>query len=469
MATPSVSPDSGAGSASSSSKPRTLLSRMTSFFLFLFERITPDPYIFAVTLTILTALLAAFFAPKGSAEVILTGWYNGLFNILAFAFQMVLVLVTGYALSNSLPVRRLLDRLAGIATTPKRAVVVLVLTVMVTSFVNWGCGLVVAGLLAREIAKRIRIDFGWLVAAAYSGWIIWASGLSSSIALAQATPGSVLNVVQKMTGKVLPLNETVFAPFNVVPVLVLLVLIPILYCAIQPAEEETLAADSARLIAEDQARTGKTDEAPTLARHLERAWVLNLIVVIAGVAALSIIWSKSGFNLDINSVIFLFFIAGLLLHWRPIAYVEAINNAARVTGPLILQYPLYGGIMGIMTTTGLAEVISKAFVAFSNAHTLPFWNFIASIIISLFIPSGGGHWAVQGPFAVPAAAQLHTSQAATAMAVAMGEQVANMIQPFWALPVLAIAGISLRRVMGFTVLSFFVGAIVFGLALLVLV
>jgi short-chain fatty acids transporter len=469
MATPSVGPDSGAGSVSSSSKPRTLLSRITSFFLFLFERITPDPYIFAVTLTILTALLAAFFAPKGSAEVILTGWYTGLFNILAFAFQMVLVLVTGYALSNSLPVRRLLDRLAGIATTPKRAVVVLVLTVMVTSFVNWGCGLVVAGLLAREIAKRIRIDFGWLVAAAYSGWIIWASGLSSSIALAQATPGSVLNVVQKMTGKVLPLNETVFAPFNVVPVLVLLVLIPILYCAIQPTEEETLAADSARLIAEDQARIGKTDEAPTLARHLERAWVLNLIVVIAGVAALSIIWSKSGFNLDINSVIFLFFIAGLLLHWRPIAYVEAINNAARVTGPLILQYPLYGGIMGIMTTTGLAEVISKAFVAFSNAHTLPFWNFIASIIISLFIPSGGGHWAVQGPFAVPAAAQLHTSQAATAMAVAMGEQVANMIQPFWALPVLAIAGISLRRVMGFTVLSFFVGAIVFGLALLVLV
>jgi len=469
MATPYVDPKSGAGSASSRSKPRTLLSTITSFFLFLFERITPDPYIFAVALTIFTALWAGIYAPRGSIDMILTGWYNGIFNILAFAFQMVLVLVTGYALSNSPPVRRLLDRLAGIATTPRRAVVVLVLTVMATSFVNWGCGLVVAGLLAREIAKRIRIDFGWLVAAAYSGWMVWASGLSSSIALAQATPGSVLNVVQKMTGKVLPLNETVFASFNVVPVLVLAVLIPILYCAIQPAEAQTLAADAARLIAEDQARAGRADELPTLARQLERAWVLNLIVVLAGVAALSIIWSKSGFNLDINSVIFLFFIAGLLLHWRPIAYVEAVNNAARITGPLILQYPLYGGIMGIMTTTGLAEVISKAFVLFSNVHTLPFWNFIASIIISLFIPSGGGHWAVQGPFAVPAAAQLHTSQAATAMAVAMGEQVANMIQPFWALPVLAIAGISLRRVMGFTVMSFFVGAIVFGLALLVLV
>src|ERR1700722_18115804 len=468
MPTPSVAPNSGSRGTSSDSGPRTILSTITSFFLFLFERITPDPYIVAVALTILTALLAWIFSPKGTADLILTGWYNGLFNILAFAFQMVLVLVTGYALSNSPPVRRLLDRLAGIAPTPKRAVVVVVLTVMVTSFVNWGCGLVVAGLLAREIAKRIKIDFGWLVAAAYSGWIIWASGLSSSIALAQATPGSTLNVVQKMTGKLLTLNETVFAPFNIVPVLVLVVLIPVLYCAIQPAESETLAADSARLIAEDHAPAGRAEEVPTLARHLERAWVLNLIVVVAGLAALGIIWSKSGFNLDINSVIFLFFIAGLLLHWTPIAYVEAINNAARITGPLILQYPLYGGIMGMMTATGLADVISKAFVAFSNVHTLPFWNFIASMIISLFIPSGGGHWAVQGPFAVPAAAQLHASQAATAMAVAMGEQVTNMIQPFWALPVLAIAGISLRRVMGFTVMSFFVGAIVFGLALLML-
>jgi short-chain fatty acids transporter len=469
MPAPHAAPNSDSRPTSSESRPRTPLSSITSFFLFLFERITPDPYIFAVALTILTALLAGLLAPKGSADVILTGWYNGLFNILAFAFQMVLVLVTGYALSNSPPVRRLLDRLAGIATTSKRAVVVLVMTVMVTSFVNWGCGLVVAGLLARQIAKRIRIDFGWLVAAAYSGWIIWASGLSSSIALAQATPGSALNVVQKITGNVLPLSDTVFAPFNLVPVLVLAVLIPILYCAIQPAEMDTVAADSARLIAEDQAKDLKINGQATPARQLERAWVLNLIVVIAGVAALGITWAKAGFNLDINSVIFLFLIAGLLLHWTPIAYVEAVNNAARVTGPLILQYPLYGGIMGIMTATGLADVISKAFVAFSNVHTLPFWNFIASMIISLFIPSGGGHWAVQGPFAVPAAAQLHTSQAATAMAVAMGEQVTNMVQPFWALPVLAIAGISLRRVMGFTVMSFIVGAIVFGVALLVLV
>jgi short-chain fatty acids transporter len=446
-----------------------VLNKLTGFFLYLFERITPDPYIFAVSLSILTALLAMIFAPKGSAQTILNSWYNGIFNILAFAFQMVLVLVTGYALSNSRPVRAGLDRLARLATTPRRAIVLMIVTVMVTSFVNWGCGLVIAGLLSREIAKRIRIDFGWLVAGAYSGWIIWASGFSSSIALAQATPGSALNIVQKVTGQALGLGEMLFAPFNVVPVLILLVLIPLLYCAIQPAESDTVAADAARLTAEDQPPAPAADTPLTIARMLEHAWPLNLILVLAGAGALWFSWAKTGVTLDINSVIFLFLLAGLLLHWKPIAYVKAVNNAARVTGPLILQYPLYGGIMGIMTGTGLADVISKVFVSFSNAHTLPFWNYIASIIISLFIPSGGGHWAVQGPFTVPAAAHLHASQAATAMAVAMGEQVANMIQPFWALPVLAIAGISLRRVMGFTVMSFLVGVVVFGVALLVLV
>jgi short-chain fatty acids transporter len=445
---------------------RTPLNKLTGFFVYLFERITPDPYIFAVALTIITALLAAVLAPKGSVPEILSSWYTGIFQILAFAFQMVLVLVTGYALSNSRPIRSVLNWLASRPQTPRAAIVLTILVVMVTSFINWGCGLVVAGLLAREIAKRIRIDFGWLVAGAYSGWIVWASGLSSSIALSQATPGSSLNLVQKLTGQVLPLSDMLFTPFNLVPVIAVAILIPALYWAIMPSAEDTVAADPERLRAEDT--VVEPEHPKTVADHLERAWILTLILVAAGVGALILTWSKSGLSLDLNSIIFLFLLAGLLLHWTPINYVRAVNQAARVTGPLILQYPLYGGIMGIMTGTGLADVIAKAFVSFSNAHTLPFWNFGASLIISLFIPSGGGHWAVQGPFTVPAAAQLHGSQAATAMGVAMGEQVANMIQPFWALPVLAIAGISLRRVMGFTVMSFFVGVVVFGLALLFL-
>jgi short subunit fatty acids transporter len=143
--------------------------RLTSFFVQLFERYTPDPYILAVGLSVLTGLLAAIFAPKGSLSTILTGWYNGLFSILAFAFQVVLILVTGYALSTSRPVRLLLRWLASFGSTPRRAIVVTIVTVFIASFLNWGFGLIVAGLLTREIAQRIRIDFGWLVAGAYSG------------------------------------------------------------------------------------------------------------------------------------------------------------------------------------------------------------------------------------------------------------------------------------------------------------
>jgi short-chain fatty acids transporter len=451
------------------SAPPSPLQRLTSLFVQLFERYTPDPYILAVGLTILTGLLAAVFAPKGSLPTILSGWYTGLFSILAFAFQVLLILVTGYALSTSRPVRSLLRWLASFGSTPRRAIVVTIATVFIASFLNWGFGLVVAGLLTREIAKRIRIDFGWLVGGAYSGWMIFSSGFSSSIALSQATPGSSLNIVQKITGQVLPLESMLFTPLNLVTTLVLFIALPLLYCAIQPGERDVQIANLKESAAQDEASAEETKGPRTLARKLEEAWILNLILVVAGIAALGLVWHQNGFSLDLNSVIFLFLIAGLLLHRRPIAYVNAINDAARITGPLILQYPIYGGIMGIMTSTGLADVFAKGFIQFANAHTLPFWNFIASLIISLFVPSAGGHWAIQGPFTVPAAVGLHASQAATAMGVAYGEQVADMIQPFWALPVVAVAGISIRRVMGFTVMSFLLGVALFGAALLIFV
>jgi short-chain fatty acids transporter len=323
---------------------------------------------------------------------------------------------------------------------------------------------VVAALLARQLARRIQIDFGWLVAAAYAGFIVWASGLSSSIALAQATPGSALNIVQKLTGVTLPLSATIFTAFNLVPVVVIVIVLPFVFLAMQPRDVATADA----LYARDDKSGYREAKAGTVAHALENAWLLNLVIVVAGAFYLWMTWSKTGVALDINAVIFIFFLLGLLLHGTPIAYVRAVDHAAHVTGPLIIQYPLYGGIMGIMTATGLAGVIAQWFMAFSTRTTLPFFNFLASVVISLFVPSGGGHWAVQGPFAVPAASHLHASQAATAMGVAMGEQVANMIQPFWALPILAIAGIGLRRVMPFTVAAFFIGLALFGLSLLLL-
>lgn len=445
------------------------MQRVASLFVRIFTYAVPDPYVFAVGLTLLTAALAFALAPHRAVGDVLSGWYAGIFDILTFAFQMILVLVTGYALASSAPMTRLLNAAASIPRSPRSAVAVTFLVSAAACWLNWGFGLVVAGLLARTVAQRMRIDFGWLVAAAYAGFIVWASGLSSSIALAQATPGSALNIVQKLTGNVLPMTATIFAPFNIVPVLVLVAVLPLLFVALRPRAEDVVTGNVGALeTSEHGTATHRASEGNTLARTLENAWILNLILVVAGAGYLVSSWSKH-FGLDINSVIFIFFILGLLLHWTPTAYVRAVNDAARITGPLIVQYPLYGGIMGIMSATGLAGVIAQWFLTFSTAATLPFWSYVASIVISLFVPSGGGHWAVQGPFAVPAAAKLGASQAATAMGVAIGEEVANMIQPFWALPVLAIAGVALQRVMAYTVVVFVAAGLVFGLSLLLLV
>jgi short-chain fatty acids transporter len=449
------------------------MSRAAGFFVRFFEYAIPDPYIFAVGLTLITAALAFVFAPHHALGDVLAAWYKGIFEPgnLGFALQMILILVTGYALANSAPVARCLQWLAVRPRSTKGAVSLTFVVSAIACWLNWGFGLVVAGLLAREIARRMRIDFGWLVAAAYSGFLIWASGISSSIALAQASPGNKLNIVQQITGHSLPIGTTIFTAFNLIPCAVLLVVLPFVFRALEPADTVTGNVDA---LSGTQTGTALSHEsgapAPnTLAAALENAWILNVIFAVAGLGYIVSTWLHGGFYLDINAVIFIFFCAGLLLHWTPIRYVQAINGAARVTGPLIIQYPIYFGIMGIMTATGLAGVIAQWFVAFSSARTLPFWSYFSSIIISLFVPSGGGHWAVQGPFAVPAAVKLHASLPATAMGVAIGEEVANMVQPFWALPVLAIAGVGLRRVMAFTVMSFFIAFAVFALSLLFLV
>jgi short-chain fatty acids transporter len=442
-----------------------MLRRVTGFFVYLFERVLPDPFVFAILLSLITAMLALALAPHHAPGEVLTAWYNGIFLIFPFAFQMVLVLVTGYALSTSRPVARGLAALAALPRTAGQAVALAMVVSMAATLLSWGFGLVTSALFAREIAKRHRLDFAWLVAAAYAGFLMFPPGLSSSIALAEATPGSALNITEKLTHQIVPLSATLLAAYNIVPVLVLFVCLPLIFTRIAPPEADMVPADPAKLSVADVATPAHV---PGIAGWLDNAWVLNLCIVAATACYFGRALWLGQFHLDINALILIFLALGLLLHWRPIAYVDAVSSAARVTGALLLQYPLYGGIMGIMTATGLAGVIAQGFIAVSTAYTLPFWGFISSIVISIFVPSGGGHWAVQGPFIVPAAVALHVDQGVAAMAVAYGEGVANMIQPFWALPLLAVAGIGMRRVMGFSVISFFVSFVVFAASLLFL-
>ncbi|GLC96486.1 short-chain fatty acid transporter [Cupriavidus sp. TA19] len=443
----------------------SVIRRLSRLCVRLVEQVMPDPFVIAVLLTGFTCLLAYGIAPKGTPSEILTGWYDGVFKIASFAFLVALTLVTGHALSTSKPVSKLLSATADLATSPAGAMVLTFFVSLISTLLNWAFGLVVTALFAREVAKRVRVDFAWLVAAAYAGWSFYVCGISSSIALLSASSGSPMNIIEKLTGNVLPMKDFLLSPLNYLPLLLLSVIIPFVFWLMMPSAKEAVPADPEKLKKEDTIAADAPAPA-TIAGWLNHSWLVNIILVGTGAWYIGMKFSAGAFKLDLNMLVLIFLLLGLLMHWTPRAYLKAVNNAARVAGPILLQFPLYGGIMGIMSATGLADWMSELFVQHSSGQTLSFWTFISSLIISVFVPSAGGHWVVQAPFAVPAATSLGVPPGAVAIAVALGEGAADMIQPMWAIPLLAIAGVGLGRVMGYTLIIFFVMCTVMGGVLL---
>jgi short-chain fatty acids transporter len=434
--------------------------------VYMFEQVMPDPFVLSICLTLFVILLSVGLAPHATLPEILTAWYGGTFNILGFALQMILILATGYAIADAPLIQRGLRAMAAGVQTPTKAALVVFPIVAIASWLNWGLGLVVGALLAREIAKRVKVDFAWLVAGSYSAWSVCNSGLSSSIALSQASHGNVLNLVEKATGQVVPLSQTVFAAFVFIPTVLVVVVMTAIFIKIHPRPDQVgVFRDTSTETTRGADPHARDADTASFASRVERSMLGTLLLLALGVGYLVMLWHDKRFELDINTTILIFMLLGLALQRTPIAYADAIRRAARQTGSMLLQYPMYGGIMGIMSGTGLASVIAKAFVAIATPATLAVWSYLSSLIITLLIPSAGGHWAVQGPFVLPAALSLHAPVARTAMGVAMAENVSNMLQPFWAVPVVAIAGIRIQRVMGYTAITFVVSLIIYATAL----
>ena len=440
--------------------------RVNEFFVNLVKRYLPDPYLLAIILTMITFVMALILTDRPITSL-LGDWYGGIFDLFVFILQALLVAVTGFALAQAPVVSSLLDRVARIPKTQAQAGVTVMLAKAVASLLSWGLGLVTAAIMSRQIAKQMPVNYGYLVAAAYGGFMVWASGVSSTIALAIATPGSSMNVIEQETGVVTPLTESILPWWNVLPVILLLIALSLYYYKVAPRGGMLSEEDQRKLAEEDEVTEEDDEESDeTPARRMENSPVFTLVLVALMVGYFAVRLSSGDFNLGLNELIAIFFLLGWLAHRRPTRYIRTFQNSIRAGGPIALQFPLYGGLMGVMVGSGLSEVIGGWFVAFSSAATLPFWSFISSIIISLFIPSGGGHWVVQGPFMAPAASELGADQSMTAMGVAYGEQVANMLQPFWALPILAIVGLGIRQVMGYEVLAFVIGTLIFGATLL---
>jgi short-chain fatty acids transporter len=451
------------------------IQRISEKALYVTRRYMPAPYLFALILTLIAAALALTVTRTPPLKLV-GYWYAGLWEILVFTAQMVLMLMCGHALVDAPVVKRALDRFSRLPKDGRQAGVIIFLASWTAALFNWGFCLVVAGVLVRETGKRLpNVSKAYLAAAGYTGFAVWASGLSSSIALVSATAGSAMNIIEQLAHHTVSLRETLWTPYNIFGVVGMGVLMPLLFWRVyMPGRDGETA--TLNVLREANAASGQptADAVPhdeesrrTPAQRIEESrWItVSLLVMAAGY-----IYSKvhaGTFSMDLNMMIFFLLITGWTLHGTPIRYMRAFHEGGKAAGPLMLAYPIYGGILGLIRDTGLADWFASLFVAISTAYTLPFWSYVSSNLITLFVPSGGGHWAVQGPIMVKAALRLDASLPKTAMAVAFGEQTANLIQPFWALPIVSIAGVSIREMMGYCLLALVIAFPLFGLALLV--
>lgn len=421
----------------------------------LIDRYLPDPFVFVLVLTLFAGITATLTQNSSPLQVV-TMWGNGFWSLLSFSMQMLLVLVTGYMMASTPLVRRGLSALAGLASSAGGAILLVSVVSLAASWINWGFGLVVGALFARELARTVRVDYRLLVASAYSGFIVWHGGLAGSIPLSIATEG---HPFADITG-IVPTSQTIFSFYNLAIVVALFIVVPFVNRAMMPREEDSVYIEPA-LLAEDIA---KRPDASTPAERMENSYVLSILVGAAGIAWL-IQHFAAGKGLTLDVINFLFLTLAILLHGTPQNLLNALTEAVKGGAGIVIQFPFYAGIMAIMVQSGLAASISEGLVGLATATSLPFWTFMSAGIVNFFVPSGGGQWAVQAPVILPAAEALGADLARAAMAVAWGDAWTNMVQPFWALPILGIAGLRAKDIMGFCVVHLILSGIIISIGL----
>ena len=427
------------------------------------NRWLPDPFLFAIILTIVV-FIAAMAGTQQTPLQLVDAWGNssGFWGLLSFSMQMALVLVLGSAMASAKVCKKALNAIATLAHDKKSAILVTTFVSTICCWLNWGFGLIAGALLAKAVARRVKeVDYPLLIASAYSGFVIWHAGLSGSIPLQIGAEGGtkILEV-----SYFAPTSATIFHPINLLMVGVILVLMPFVNYAMHPDTAHTIAVDPALLVDEED-RVSKRETPADKIEHSRILWVITLVL---GFAYIIYYFATKGFNLDLNIVNMIFLFLGVLLHGDLRKYVDAIADAAGGAAGILLQFPFYAGIMGLMVAANadgvsLASIIANFFTNVSNEITFPVLTFLSAGIINFFVPSGGGQWAVQAPIVMPAATEMGIEYGRAAMAIAWGDQWTNMVQPFWALPALGIAGLSARNIMGYlVVVLLFTGVVACG-------
>jgi short-chain fatty acids transporter len=427
----------------------------------------PDPFVLVLALTLISFFFAALYQPKLILDLP-QFWLDGFWKLLSFAMQMVLIIVTGESLITTKPILNFFKYIANIPKNPRSALMILSFFALLGGWLHWGFGLIGAALLAKELArtlekKSIRVDYPLLGTAAYSSMLLWHAGTTASAPLLINTQGHFL---ESKIG-LIPLSQTIFLPWNIFSCVVLLFFTPWLIARMHPKTPRPAAdyidLESTGEMTHDILRVSK---AKTPAELLDQNPYIGKLVGILGVISLVLFWMKSGMDLTHNIVNFLLLSIGLILHRSPVSYARAIANSVKGTTGVILQFPFYGGIMGLMEGSHLGHAIAGFFVNFATAQTLPFFAYLASVFTKIFVPSGGGEWAIEGPVMLEAAKNLGAAIGKTTMSIAYGNMVGNMFQPFWAIPLLSVLGLNARDIMGYCLVIFLFAFPFLGLVLI---
>jgi short-chain fatty acids transporter len=420
-----------------------------------FERWFPDAFALALTAVaiVFLATLATGSSPAQAAQ-----WFGaGFWDLVAFTMQMSMIIVTGYAVATAPPVYALIRRIAAVPTTGPGAAAYVGLFSMLTSLLSWSFSLIFSGLLAREVSHRVKgADYRAIGAAAYLGvGSVWALGLSSSAALIMATSASLPDPIEKISG-VIPLSDTLGLWQSVtIAGLLIIVSMAISYYSAPPAAEAKSMSDMGVTYAPATQQIGARQ---TPGEWLEYSPVLTVVICGLGYAFLfrEIAAQGLGVVLQLNHYIFLFLLTGLLLHWRPKSFVQAIAASVTPVGGVLIQYPLYAGIVRMMTESGLATEMAHFFVDISTQSTYPIMIGIYSAFLGLFIPSAGGKWLIEAPYMLDAAKTLEVHLGWVVQTYNATEALANLIHPFWMLPLVGILGLKARDIVGYSKLQFVV-------------
>ncbi len=457
------SPD-GRGEAVGSGAVARAALRLTAWA----ERWVPDAFVFALAVTIGVFALGVALE-RAPVPTLLESWGKGFWELVPFAMQMALIIVTGYVLATSRPVARAITRLARVPRTPRGATAMVAVFAMATSWVNWGFSLIFSALLAREMARqRPEADYRALAASSFLGLgSVWAQGLSGSAALQMASPEALPPKLREIVaagglvpGGVIPLRSTIFTWQSLTSVACEIALVSLVAWAYVPPPDRAVSAEKLGVSLEPLLRDDEDAPSSTIltpALRVERSRALSLSVVAMGLGYLGIHLSRAPDKLaaiNVNTINFAFLMLGMLLHGTPERMLRAVREATPATAGVILQFPFYGGIAGMIAYTGLSARIAHAFVDVSTHVTFPPLVAAYSALLGVFVPSGGGKWVIEAPYVMQAAHELRVHLGWTVAVYDLGEALANLVQPFWMLPTLAILGLRARDVLGYTLVVF---------------